>query len=33
MKMSWFDIGWPFVGLGGAAVMVIIMLVTDTFSG
>jgi hypothetical protein len=33
MKMSWFDIGWPFVGLGGAAVMVIIMLVTDTFRG
>jgi hypothetical protein len=33
MQMSWFDIGWPFVGLGGAIVMIAIMLMTDTFRG
>jgi len=33
MQMSWFDIGWPFVGLGGAIVMIAVMLMTDTFRG
>jgi len=33
MQMNWFDIGWPFVGLGGAIVMFAIMLLTDTFRG
>jgi hypothetical protein len=31
--MNWFAIGWPFVGLGGAIVMVAVMLMTDTFRG
>ena len=33
MQMNWFDIGWPFVGLGGTIVMIAIMLMTDTFRG
>jgi hypothetical protein len=33
MQMNWFDVGWPFVGLGGTIVMIAIMLVTDTFRG
>ena len=31
--MNWFYTVWPFVGLGGAIVMVAILLVTDTFRG
>jgi hypothetical protein len=31
--MNWFDIGWPFVGLGGTIVMIAIMTLTDTFRG
>ena len=33
MQTSWFDAAWPFIGLGGMMVMIIIMLVTDTFRG
>ena len=33
MQMNWFDIGWPFVGLGGTIVMIATMLMTDTFRG
>ncbi len=33
MQMTWFDMGWPFVGLGGAIVMLAIMLMTNTFRG
>lgn len=33
MQVNWFDIAWPFVGLGGAIVMVAIMLMTETFRG
>ena len=31
--MNWFYTVWPFIGLGGAIVMVAILLVTDTFRG
>jgi hypothetical protein len=33
MQLNWFDIGWPFVGLGAAIMMVAIMLLTDTLRG
>jgi hypothetical protein len=33
MQISWFDIGWPFVGLGGTIVMIAMMMLTDTFRG
>ena len=33
MQMNWFDTAWPFIGLGGAVVMVAIMMTTDTFRG
>ena len=33
MQLNWFDTVWPFIGLGGAIVMVAIMLMTDTFRG
>lgn len=33
MQTYWFYTVWPFIGLGGAIVMVAILLVTDTFRG
>jgi len=30
---TWFDAAWPFIGLGGAIVMVAVLLTTDTFRG
>jgi hypothetical protein len=33
MELNWFGTVWPFIGLGGAIVMVAIMLLTDTFRG
>ena len=33
MQTHWFYTVWPFLGLGGAIVMVAILLVTDTFRG
>ena len=31
MQTHWFYTVWPFIGIGGAIVMVAILLVTDTF--
>ena len=33
MQSNWFYTVWPFIGLGGAIVMVPILLMTDTFRG
>ena len=33
MQTNWFYTVWPFIGLGGAIVMVPILLMTDTFRG
>ena len=33
MQTNWFYTVWPFIGLGGAIVMVAILLMTDTFRG
>ena len=33
MQTHWFYTVWPFIGLGGAIVMVAILLMTDTFRG
>ena len=33
MQTHWFYTVWPFIGLGGAVVMVAILLMTDTFRG
>ena len=33
MQTHWFYTVWPFIGLGGAIVMVAILLATDTFRG
>ena len=31
MQTHWFYTVWPFIGVGGAIVMVAILLTTDTF--
>ena len=31
MPTHWFYAAWPFIGAGGAIVMVAILLLTDTF--
>ena len=31
MQQHWFYTVWPFIGVGGAIVMVAILLMTDTF--
>ena len=33
MQTHWFYTVWPFIGVGGAIVMVAILLITDTFRG
>ena len=33
MQTHWFYTVWPFIGVGGAIVMVAILLLTDTFRG
>ena len=33
MQSHWFYTVWPFIGVGGAIVMVAIFLTTDTFRG
>ena len=33
MQTHWFYAVWPFIGLGGAIVMIAILLTTDTFRG
>ena len=33
MQTHWFYTVWPFIGVGGAIVMVAILLMTDTFRG
>src|SRR5687767_5582946 len=33
LQTHWFYTVWPFIGVGGAIVMVAILLVTDTFRG
>ena len=33
MQTQWFYTAWPFIGVGGAIVMVAILLLTDTFRG
>ncbi len=33
MQTHWFYTVWPFIGVGGAIVMVAILLTTDTFRG
>ena len=33
MQTHWFYTVWPFIGVGGAIVMVVILLMTDTFRG
>ncbi len=33
MQTHWFYTVWPFIGLGGAVVMVAVLLMTDTFRG
>jgi hypothetical protein len=33
MQQHWFYTVWPFIGVGGAIVMVAILLMTDTFRG
>ena len=33
MQQHWFYTVWPFIGIGGAIVMVAILLMTDTFRG
>src|ERR1044072_1914493 len=33
MQTHWFYTVWPFIGIGGAIVMVAILLMTDTFRG
>ena len=33
MQSHWFYTVWPFIGVGGAIVMVAILLTTDTFRG
>ena len=33
MQSHWFYTVWPFIGVGGAIVMVAILLMTDTFRG
>jgi Protein of unknown function with HXXEE motif len=33
MQLNWLDIAWPFMSLGGAIVMIAVMLLTDTFRG
>jgi len=33
MQTHWFYTVWPFIGIGGAIVMVAILLLTDTFRG
>jgi len=33
MQTHWFYTVWPFIGIGGAIVMVAIMMLTDTFRG
>jgi len=33
MQTYWFYTVWPFIGVGGAIVMVAILLMTDTFRG
>ena len=32
-RVHWFYTVWPFIGVGGAIVMVAILLTTDTFRG
>ncbi|HWW84434.1 MAG TPA: hypothetical protein VNZ26_12575 [Vicinamibacterales bacterium] len=33
MQTNWFYTVWPFIGLGGAIVIVPILLMTDAFRG
>ena len=33
MQAHWFYTVWPFIGVGGAIVMIAILLLTDTFRG
>ena len=33
MQTHWFYTVWPFIGIGGAIVMIAILLMTDTFRG
>jgi hypothetical protein len=33
VQQAWFEIVWPFIGLGGAVVMLAVMLTTNTFRG
>ncbi len=33
MQQHWFYTVWPFIGVGGAVVMVAVLLLTDTFRG